>query len=135
MNKSSHIPSYKFSIISDLIMEQCDVQDGLVDQIIQEPYSCNFSTAMIMCNATTNNTTDCLSLAEIDTLSLFYNDWQAANGSLLFPRFPLSASASRYGEVITAPDHFGLEYFYGFVYNDTNWDWDDFPRGEHHRIR
>jgi feruloyl esterase len=129
-NKSSHIPSSKFPIISDLIMEQCDAQDGLVDQIIQEPYSCNFSSAMITCNATTTNTTACLTPAEIDTLSLFYNDWQAANGSVLFPRFPLSASASRYGEVTTAPDHFGLEYFYGFVYNNTNWDWTTFQGQE-----
>jgi len=73
-NKSSHIPSWKFPIISDLIMEQCDAQDGLVDEIIQEPYSCNFSSDMIMCNATTTNTTACLSPAEIDTLSLFYQD-------------------------------------------------------------
>lgn len=47
-NQSRHIPAWKFSIISDLIMGQCDAQDGLADQIIQDPYSCNFSSNMIM---------------------------------------------------------------------------------------
>ena len=47
-NKSSHIDSFKFPIIADLIMDQCDAQDGLVDGIIQEPYSCNFDSLEIM---------------------------------------------------------------------------------------
>lgn len=121
----SHIPTWKFPIISDLIMAQCDSQDGLVDGIIQEPYSCNFSSALILCEKTSKPNT-CLSQPEIDTLNLFYNDWIASDGSILFPRFPLSASASRYGSVTDAPDHFGLEYFYGFVANTTDWDWTTF---------
>ena len=125
-NQSLHIPTYKFDTISNLIMSQCDSQDGLVDQIIQDPYSCSLSTVDMMCNATTANNATCLTPAQIDTLSLFYNDWQASDGSILYPRFPLSASASRYGEVTTTPDHFGLEYLYGFVYNDTNWNWTTF---------
>ena len=122
-NTSSHVPSYKFDDIAQNILDQCDAQDGLADGIISSPYSCNFSSAMLMCNQTTTNTSSCLSAEEINTLSLFYNDWQATNGSIIFPRFPLSASASRYSEVSDAPDHFGLEYLQGFVYNDTNWDW------------
>jgi feruloyl esterase len=55
-----------------------------------------------------------------------YNDWTASDGSLLFPGFPISSSPSHYGEVTTIPDHFGLEYFYGFVYNSTTWDWTKF---------
>lgn len=129
-NTSSHIPTYKFDSIASLIMEQCDAQDGLADGIIQEPYSCNLSTAAMMCNATTTNNATCLTPDEINTLSLFYNDWQASDGSLLFPHFPLSASASRYGEVTTAPDHFGLEYLYGFVFNNTNWNWTTFQGEE-----
>ncbi|KAI4142798.1 MAG: hypothetical protein LQ340_007218 [Diploschistes diacapsis] len=129
-NKSSHIPSWKFDAIANNIMEQCDAQDGLADQIIMEPYSCNFSSAMLMCNQTTTNTTACLSAPEIDTLSLFYNDWQNTNGTMINPHFPLSASASRYGEVTTAPNHFDLEYFYGFVYNTTDWDWTTFKGQE-----
>ena len=125
-NESSHIPSWKFEAIAKNIMEQCDPQDGLVDGIISEPYSCNFSSAMLMCNQTTTNTSACLEPAQIDTLSLYYNDWLAANGSMMHPRFPLSGSASRYGSVTDIPDHFGLEYFYGFVYNNTNWDWTTF---------
>ena len=106
-NTSSHIPSYKFEAIAQNMLDQCDGQDGLVDGIVSEPYTCNFSSAMLMCNQTTTNTTTCLSAEEINTLSLMYNDWQATNGSMIYPRFPLSASASRYGEVSDAPDHFG----------------------------
>jgi len=125
-NTSSHIPSDKFSLISDHILEQCDSQDGLADRIIQEPYSCDFSSTMIVCNATTESNDTCLTPSEIDTLSLLYNDWTRENGSLLFPHFALSASISHYGAVDTAPEHFGLEYFDGFVYNETNWDWRTF---------
>ena len=125
-NASSHIPSWKFEAIANNIMEQCDAQDGLVDGIIMEPYSCNFSSAMLTCNQTTTNTSACLTPAQIDMLSLLYNDWQAANGSMMHARFPLSASAGRYAQVTDAPDHFGLEYFYGFVYNTTDWDWTTF---------
>ena len=129
-NQSSHIPSWKFDAIAKNIMDQCDAQDGLADQIIMEPYTCNFTSAMLMCNASTTNTSACLSSEQIDTLSLFYNDWQATNGSIISPRFPLSASASRYGQVTDAPNHFGLEFFYGFVYNTTNWDWTTFKGQE-----
>ena len=128
-NEPHHISTSKFSIIADAFLEQCDAQDGLVDQIIMQPYSCNFSADALLCDSSTTNTSTCLTKPQIDTLSLLYNDWQDGNGSLIFPRFPLSASASRFAGVETAPDHFGLEYMYGFVYSDTDWDWTTF-KGE-----
>ena len=124
-NSAAHIPSWKFPMIAKAMLEQCDPQDGVTDQIVMEPYSCNFSAEALLCNKTSNHST-CLTGPQIDTLSLMYNDWQASNGSLVFPRFPLSATASRYGAVTTAPNHFGLEYFYGFIENSTDWDWTTF---------
>jgi feruloyl esterase len=133
VSADTHVLGYKLDLLQDLIMEQCDGQDGVVDKIIQDPYACNFSSAAIECPEGSTNTTSCFTGAEISTLSLIYNDWQASNGSLLFPRFPLSASPSRYAQIssaVQAPDHFGLEYLYGFVFNSTTWDWKDGFKGE-----
>jgi feruloyl esterase len=121
-----HVPSNKFDMVYQEIMNQCDAQDGLTDGIVSEPYSCNFNSSALLCDATATNTSACLQKEQIDTLSLMYNDWIATNGSLIHPRFPISAPASRFGQVTTDPNHFGLEYFYGFVYNNTDWDWKTF---------
>ena len=114
-DSAGHIPKWKFPMIAKAMLDQCDPQDGVTDQIVTEPYACNFSSVDLLCANKTSNHSTCLTSPQIDTLSLMYNDWQAANGSLIFPRFPLSAPASRYGGVTDAPNHFGLEYFYGFV--------------------
>jgi feruloyl esterase len=97
-----HIPAYKFKLISNFIMEQCDGQDGLVDGIVSEPYRCNFSSTAILCNTTNPETNNCLTEDEVNTLSLFYNDWVATDGSLLYPHFPISASVDAYSEVTNA---------------------------------
>ncbi|KAI1206865.1 tannase and feruloyl esterase [Annulohypoxylon truncatum] len=116
-------PSIFTSVIVPEITKQCDPQDGLVDGIINEPYSCNFNYEALLCTPTSNQTA-CLTPAQLDTLFKFYNPWIDANQTYVFPSMAMGADPTfSLGDDLTG---LGYGLFSWWIYNNSDWDYTKF---------
>ncbi len=76
-----HIPVSLFSAIGTEVLKQCDAQDGVKDNIIQDPEGCNFYPEALLCsaNVTNGSAAGCLTPAQIGTLYHIYGDYREVN--------------------------------------------------------
>jgi len=106
-------------------IRQCDIQDGVKDGIIGDPYGCHFIPEKLLCNGTApKNTTTCFSPAQLHLLYHVLNDWVDVNQTFVFPALALgtdfSALATEAGAI------YGSQYLQNFVYNTSTFAASDF---------
>lgn len=125
---STHIPeSLMTGVVASEVTLQCDPQDGLKDNIISNPYGCNFDPSPLLCTPS-SNTSACLTGPQISTLRKLYSDWTDANQTLLFPHYALGSEAQNgatFG-VTTEPVALGTSWVANFLYNNASWDFRTF---------
>ena len=113
-----YIPASLFPTVLAEITRQCDPQDGVKDNIISDPYGCNFYPEALLCGG---NTTSCLTTPQIQTLYQIYNDWVDTNQTFVFPNFALGADPTALaGTGSISP--LGSAYVQDFLLNDPTWD-------------
>ncbi|KAK5633597.1 hypothetical protein RRF57_009311 [Xylaria bambusicola] len=117
----THIDPSLFSTITAEMKRQCDPQDGLVDNIISDPYGCNFHFEALLC--TSANSTACLTPAQLATLYKFYSDWVDTNQEFVFPGISLGTDP---GFLMSQVSTYGSDLFTYFVFNDTEYDFTKF---------
>jgi feruloyl esterase len=109
------------------VVRQCDPQDGHVDQVVSDPYGCQFDYTTLLCNATFSNTSVCFTTGQLDVLKATYADWTdiANNNSLIWPSLSPSADATGLAgaNLNGTPSSFGMQYVDNFLFNSTKWDW------------
>ncbi|KAI0391449.1 feruloyl esterase B precursor [Xylariaceae sp. FL0594] len=116
-----HIGPALFPVVTAEMKKQCDPQDGLVDNIVSDPYGCNFDFEALLCKGP--GSTDCLTPAQLGTLYKFYNDWVDTNQEFVFPGVTLGTDA---GFLMNQISTLGSDFFRDFVFNDTNYDFTKF---------
>ncbi|KAI1127075.1 feruloyl esterase B precursor [Nemania abortiva] len=116
-----HISPSLFPAIAAEMKRQCDPQDGLVDNIVSDPFSCDFDFESLLCTGT--NSTTCLTAAQLTTLYKFYNNWVDTNQDFVFPGVTLGTDATF---LMASVSTLGSDYFRNFVYNDSTWDYTKF---------
>ncbi|KAI0856222.1 feruloyl esterase B precursor [Xylaria cubensis] len=116
-----HIGPSLFPIITAEMKRQCDPQDGLVDDIISDPYACNFDFEALLCTDT--NSSACLTPEQLTTLYKFYNDWIDTDQEFVFPGISLGTDP---GFLLASIQTLGSDFFRYFVYNDTDYDYTKF---------
>ena len=123
----NHIDPSLFSVIGAEVLKQCDGQDGVKDNIISDPMSCNFRPETLLCagNVTNSTAAGCLTNPQIDTLYHIYNDWVEANQTLVFPHLQLGSEAQ--WVVLAgspAPTTLGTDYVKYFLGLGPDWNWE-----------
>ncbi|KAJ7090541.1 tannase and feruloyl esterase [Mycena epipterygia] len=80
-----------WAIVSAEILRQCDGLDGVMDGIITEPDECVFRPETIQCTA--NQTTNCLTATQVQTVTNVFTPIFGMQGQLLYPRYTPGAEA------------------------------------------
>jgi len=81
---SGLISEAMWDAIHNEILDQCDKLDGAKDGIIEDPDLCQVRAEALICGK--QNTTNCLSPAQVDVVNKIYTDLYGPSGSLIFPR-------------------------------------------------
>ena len=128
-DRSDIVTDAHFDVFAAEVVRQCDAQDGLTDQVVADPYGCQFDYASLLCNSTTYNNTSsvCFSTGQLDVLKATYTDWRNStdDSKLIWPSFSLTGKPEGLvgSQNDGAPSGFGTEYIENFVMNNTSWDW------------
>ncbi|PNS18522.1 hypothetical protein CAC42_5061 [Sphaceloma murrayae] len=127
VDSPGRIPPPLFTVVEREIQRQCDAQDGLRDNIISDPRGCNVFLEALLCPANATNTTTCLTVPQLETLTDIYTDYIDTNQTLVFPR--LEPGSEFQWPIVLAdsePNPLGTQYVQYFVLNDPNWDYRTF---------
>lgn len=127
-NTSHYIPPSMFPWISEQVIAQCDLSDGIEDGIIMDPKKCDLYYEAMLCKP--NSTTTCLNADQLQTLIDLHRPLAFGNNSWVYPNFGVGSEAqmpSSFGDVGTnAPSLYGTQYVQYMVVNDPSWDFNDF---------
>lgn len=88
-----HISASQYAAIVTEVKGQCDPQDGVTDNIIQSPDTCQLDYDRLLCSAANTNTSTCLTPAQLETLRKLYTPY-IEDGNFVFPSFALGADPS-----------------------------------------
>ncbi len=103
-------------------VKQCDPQDGVTDQIISSPDTCDFDVTALLCQDSRSNKSACLQPVQLQTVQTMYSDYM--NGStFVFPGFEKGANPSA---LTLMPSTLGYGFLQNFVYNNSTWNWTSF---------
>lgn len=69
-NSASYIPKEKIPAISKAVLAACDAKDGLTDGILNDPRSCHFDPATIVCTGAESDS--CLTAPQAESLKRIY---------------------------------------------------------------
>lgn len=121
------VPANKMTLLANAAVAACDANDGVKDNIINNPRSCKFDPGTLACKA--GDAADCLTPAQVETAKQFYLPLKTKSGDAVYPgRSPgvESGYAARIPEVgkPVNPLFGDMPRFVG--HRDANWDFMSF---------
>ncbi|QGA14681.1 hypothetical protein EYB26_002337 [Talaromyces marneffei] len=124
----NQIPESLFSWIGARIIEQCDPQDALKDNVISSPHQCELNLEAFLCQGSNSSRlTNCLSAAQLETLYNIYSDYGDTNQTFIFPHL-LPGSESQWPVLINngSNNRLGYEYVQYYLGLGPRWTPDQF---------
>ncbi len=132
LDPASYLPANKLSAIARAVNAACDAQDGVTDDLLNDPRRCHFDAATLLCKEGDGKT--CLTAPQVATLKKLYEGLHEANGNLIFPGYVPGAEEGPGGWATwitgAAPGKslmfaFGTGYFSNMVYEKADWNYRD----------
>jgi hypothetical protein len=84
-NAASYIPKEKIPAIAKAVLAACDAADGLKDGILNDPTSCHFDAATIVCKGAESK--DCLTAPQVASLQRIYAGARTGEGVVIYPGY------------------------------------------------
>jgi feruloyl esterase len=122
----SAIPSEKYPLIHNAMLEACDRLDGVKDGVLENPTRCRFDPKTIECKGT--DSPSCLTAAQVETAKMLYGEVKhPTTGRVLYPPLLLPGSELGWG-TLAGREPYGnvVEGFKYVVFKDPAWDWHRF---------
>jgi feruloyl esterase len=126
----SNIPPAKLPAIQKAVLAACDSQDGLKDGLLENPQTCVFDPAVLVCKG--NESSDCLTSQQVEALKKVYaGPKNSRTGKQIFPGYPPGGEAvpGTWAAWITPANaanaiqfNFGNTYYGQAVFEDPKWD-------------
>ena len=82
-NPDRIIPQNKMPLIANAAVAACDGNDGIKDNIVNDPRSCKFDPGVLACKA--GDAEDCLTPGQVETARQIYLPVKTKSGSVVYP--------------------------------------------------
>lgn len=127
------------AMLSAAILAKCDAADGIEDQLLNDPTSCDFDPASLACAA--DQSEGCLDPRELAAVRAIYDGPRDADGNVLhvgYPFGPEAVEANGWGSWLVGRENgagpgipsaaygFGTGLARYFVYQDADWTYEDY---------
>ncbi|MGP8250521.1 MAG: tannase/feruloyl esterase family alpha/beta hydrolase [Terracidiphilus sp.] len=91
-NPDAYIPERKLPAIQRASLAACDALDGVKDNLIGDPAKCKFDPQVLLCKG--DDSSDCLTQPQIDSLKSLYTGIKDEKGTLIFPGYSMGDETS-----------------------------------------
>lgn len=122
---ASAIPNAKLPLLQSAAIAQCDAADGVKDGVIDDPRTCKFDPAALLCKA--GDGPNCLTAPQVKAAQALYRGALDGKGRPFFPGYMPGAEAvpGAWDLWLTGPkaQHgiFATEFFRYMVYSNAGW--------------
>lgn len=120
-DESRIVPNDKITLLWNAVLAACDAKDGIQDGILNDPGSCRFDPAALLCSE--SNKENCLTAAQIETARKAYGGVKTKTGQLVYPGssfgFETGWRMPQPGGSLPAV---GLDTFRYLGHQDANWN-------------
>ncbi len=119
---AGYISSLKLPAITAAVLAACDAKDGVKDGILNDPRTCTFDPASMLCKA--GDELSCLTAPQVASLRKIYAGGKDSKGSTIFPGLMPGDEASwKAWSIKTGPGESSyLQNFFRYmVYDDPVW--------------
>ncbi|KAI4595341.1 hypothetical protein KJ359_007016 [Pestalotiopsis sp. 9143b] len=133
-NTGSFMDQQALDFIKNAVLAECDAMDGVTDGLIENPENCDFDISSLQCSGdqqpVTDNTTVCLTSAQIENAKLFYagptnND----TGASIYPGFALGSEAEWTPQESSLWIEYGIPILQNLVFKNLSYDYTQFNWG------
>jgi hypothetical protein len=133
IDPTSYIPASKYPAIEAAALAACDARDGVRDGVIDDPTTCDFKPATLLCSGPESAT--CLTQPQITALDKIYAGARNSHGQQIYQGFLPGSESGPLGWVIwtsgRAPHtsaHYALATQGGanLIYQNAAWDFRTF---------
>ena len=108
-------------MLSNAVLAACDAKDGIEDGILNDPGSCTFDPAVLLCTET--NKENCLTAAQIETARKAYDGVKTKAGQLVYPGSAFGFETGwRMPQPGSGPPAVALDTFRYLGHQDANWN-------------
>ncbi len=130
--QASYIPPNKLPAVAHAVNEACDAQDGVTDEILNDPRKCHFDPAAMLCK--TEDSDKCLTAPQVTALKKLYEGPHDSHGATIFPGLLPGAEEgpAGWGLWITGPTPgkgllfaYASGFFGDMVYDKPQWNIND----------
>jgi feruloyl esterase len=123
----ARLPASKLPMLHTAVLNACDMNDGVKDNIIEDPKRCTFDPAVLQCKA--GDGANCLTPGQVESVRRIYQAPRHARTqeSIYGPMEP--GSELGWADVIAGPDpyRYSLAYYRYMVYKDPAWTYSKKP--------
>jgi feruloyl esterase len=118
------VPAAKLAVLNKAVVEACDAKDGVKDSLLNEPRTCRFDPATLLCKAGDADT--CLTAPQLESVRRMYSAARTKAGEIVFPgKEPGSETTWNVISGGQNPPGVSLGSFQ-VAYDNLNWDWRSF---------
>jgi feruloyl esterase len=125
-DQAGDILAGKYSLLHQAALDACDAKDGVKDGVIEDPPTCRFDPAVLLCK--TADTAGCLTPRQVEAVrEIYQTPRHARTGAPLYgPMMP--GSELSWEDMTGKPRPYPYaEMFYRYlVFRDPNWDYKTF---------
>jgi feruloyl esterase len=82
-NPERLVPASKVTLLANAVVAACDVNDGVKDNIINDPRSCTFDPGTLACKA--GDAADCLTPGQVESARQLYSPVKTKSGAVVYP--------------------------------------------------
>jgi feruloyl esterase len=124
-NHGGSIPATKLPAIARAVNGACDALDGVVDGILNDPRTCHFDPATLLCK--NGDSDQCLTQSQVNVLKAIYAGPHDAQGRALYPGLLPGGEEGPggWGQTIEPIKQMVRGYFSNMVYGNPDWNLED----------
>jgi feruloyl esterase len=120
---ASKLSQSKLNFTTNAILDACDLNDGVVDRVLENPLACTFDVSTLACDSKNSNTSACLTEPELTAARYIYSGPRnSVTNESLYPGFTFGSEiewALQQGDLATA---FSIPILQNLVYGNLSYD-------------
>lgn len=130
LENASFLPQAALDLITSAVLDKCDAIDGVIDRLIENPLSCSFDIKTLACGAPKNNTSSCLTDAQVAAAEAIYaGPKDVRTGQSLYPGFSYGSETEWLLQEGLLAAAFSIPLLQNLVYDNLQYDPDTFNWG------